>query len=83
MTEPTSYIILRRDDTAGKQIGDILTWTVVGRSEARSAHEAIRSVVTTLRDGKTGTFAAVPARSWKPFTVTAETQVILKLEQPT
>jgi hypothetical protein len=83
MADPTAYIVLRRDDEEGKQVGDMLKWTVVGRANTGSPTGAIREVATRLIDGNSGTFAAVPARSWKPVTVRAEQTVTLKIEQAT
>lgn len=73
MTEPTSYIILLLENDG--------SWTSLGYVNARNATDAIRKLATATNTPHT--YVAVPARSWKPFTVTAETQVILKLEQPT
>lgn len=67
---PTDYIVLSRDtsrDTSGY-------WTQEKTVQARSAEAAIRQL------GTEGTYVAVPARSWKPVTVKAETQTVLRLE---
>lgn len=63
----TEYVVLVRGPEA--------SWTDSATVKARSAEQAIRSV------GKEGTFVAIPARSWKPVTVKAETTTVLKLEE--
>jgi N-dimethylarginine dimethylaminohydrolase len=77
----TTYIVLRREDADGKEIGDVLAWVVVGRSDAKSTQAAIRDIATNLLEGKSGLFAAVPARSWKPVQVQSVQTTTLKLEQ--
>jgi hypothetical protein len=57
-------------------------WESLGLAEGRSANEAIRTRLNTLEQAPAGKYVAVPARSWKPVTVTTETKTILKLEQP-
>lgn len=59
-------------------------WTRVGEVEATSAEAAIRTHAENIStDGTTldgsGTYVAIPARSWKPTTVTVETKTTLKL----
>lgn len=66
--ETTDYIILSRDNSS--------YWQQEKTVQARSAEAAVRQL------GKEGTYVAVPARSWKPVTVTAETQTVLRLETP-
>lgn len=66
----TDYVILRRDDNG--------FWKMYADSaSARSADGAIRAI------GKEGTFVAIPARSFKPVTVKAETKTVLKLGEAT
>jgi hypothetical protein len=71
----TTYTVLQRvSDTESP----VAAWRVVSNDvQAPSAEFAIRS---TIDDA--GTYVAVPARSWKPVTVTTETKTVLKLEQP-
>jgi hypothetical protein len=57
-------------------------WESLGLAEGRSANEAIRARLDTLENPPGGKYVAVPARSWKPVTVTTETKTVLKLEQP-
>lgn len=45
--------------------------------QARSAEDALR------RHGQHGTFVAIPARSWKPVTVTAKQTTTLDLKPAT
>jgi hypothetical protein len=66
----TTYIVLRELDNGHD-------WEHSWSVDAGSASEAIRKAVT-----ESGTYVAVPARSWKPVAVTTETRTILKLEQP-
>jgi hypothetical protein len=76
----TTYIVLRNIDTTGSP-----AWSWVADSKASTAERAIREVVQLVSDGggsKDGSYIAVPARSWKPVTVTTETKTVLKLEQP-
>jgi hypothetical protein len=69
----TTYIVLRQPPgTGGPDI-----WEDYAAVDASSATDAIKKVAD---DG--GKYVAVPARSWKPVTVTTETRTILKLEQP-
>jgi hypothetical protein len=65
----TPYIVLKHDTED--------TWLVHNSVDAPSATAAIRQVA-----GGSGTYVAVPIRSWAPVTVTTETRTILKLEQP-
>lgn len=67
--EATDYIMLKRDASG--------FWTQEKTVQARSAEAAVRQL------GKEGTYVAVPARSWKPVTVKAETQTVLRLEAAT
>jgi hypothetical protein len=78
----TTYIVLRRDDEDGKEIGDMLKWTVVGRYDAKSADTALRAIATNLLDGKAGIFVATPERSWRPVTVRTETTTTIRLDTP-
>jgi hypothetical protein len=65
----TTYIVLHQASHD--------TWTFHDSAEASSADAALRKSI-----GEPGTYVAVPARSWKPVTVTTETRTVLKLEQP-
>jgi hypothetical protein len=69
----TTYVVLRSVDSG--------VWTEVGHANASTAEAAIRKTVTALNPAD-GSYVATPQRSWKPLTVTATTQTILKLEQP-
>jgi hypothetical protein len=71
----TTYIVLQQHTEAGSPV---TLWSVQDASvPASSPAAAIRA---TADDN--GVYVAVPARSWKPVTVTTETRTILKLEQP-
>jgi hypothetical protein len=73
----TTYIVLRKYQLPVEpDTGDDL-WDVLQTIEAASPSAAIRKVAVV-----DGTLVAVPARSWKPVTVTTETKTVLKLEQP-
>lgn len=63
----TEYVLLERDASS--------FWSYTTTVEARSAEAAIRSIEAA------GTYVAVPARSWKPVTVKAETTTVLRLEE--
>jgi hypothetical protein len=68
----TDYYILQRE-------ADLDAWHMIetGILHAPSAEAALRMA---LKDEPTaGTYVAIPARSWKPITVTAETQVVIRL----
>lgn len=65
----TDYIVLNRDNSG--------YWAQEKTVQARSAEAAIRQI------GKEGTYVAIPQRSWKPVTVRAETQTVLRLENTT
>jgi hypothetical protein len=73
----TTYIVLRHTNAAENTPGPP-HWEVENAAvEASSADAAIRKTITL-----NGRYVAVPARSWKPVTVTTETKTVLKLEQP-
>lgn len=70
----TSYVILERINVAAPGESGTDEYQVCETIEARAADQAIRSYVETLDEGaKSGTFVAVPARSWRPVTVTPKT----------
>jgi hypothetical protein len=76
-SDGTDYVIL-------EQIGDAAhppatDWAEFARETARSDSQAIRRALEGNTDG--GTFVAIPARSFKPVKVTAETKTTLKLEE--
>lgn len=65
------YLVLRKDDVPGD-------WAVVQTSSAKSAAAAVREVVGKLsKDQQDGIFVAIPARSWRPVTVSAKTETKL------
>lgn len=76
----TAYIVLRRDeDGGGIAVG---RWEALDtRETASSAEAAIRQALKDKPAVPLGTYVAVPARSWKPVTVKAETQTVLRLEE--
>ena len=65
-----SYIVLRLADGDWREHGP--------RQQARSAHAAIRQA---LDQEQSGTYVAIPARSFQPVTVTVQTQTVLKLQE--
>jgi hypothetical protein len=73
----TTYIILRRVSHPQDNPGAVEQWEATGTVEAGSTDSALRRAKP-----ENGHYVAVPARSWKPVTVTTETKTILKLEQP-
>lgn len=81
MAEPTSYIVLRAASAAA---GDQATagWIDVATVDATSSTAAIRHMAKK-NDVSSGTYVAVPARSWKPVKVAAVQTTVLKLEDVT
>lgn len=69
----TKYVVFKM-----QHVGDQETWQEGVTVEARSAKAAIQSA--TLNEHISGVFVAVPARSWKPVTVTVETKTTLKFQ---
>jgi hypothetical protein len=55
-------------------------WESLGLVDARSTAEAIRMRIQKDDNALAGTYVAVPARSWRPVTVTAETQTVIRLK---
>lgn len=78
---PTSYIVLRQTTHARTEPdGPTVAWRIENSNvPATSAEAAIRLACKTNSTPE-GTYVAVPARSWKPVTVKAETQTVLRLE---
>lgn len=75
----TEYVILANIDDGGPR------WQEVARVKARSASAAIREMVSVSANGllpedSGGTYVAVPARSWRPVTVTVETKTSLRFQ---
>jgi hypothetical protein len=64
-SDVTKYAVLHKHPADGD-------WTEIERVDATSADAAIRAVAAAT-DGS-GTFVAVPARSWRPKNVTLETK---------
>lgn len=87
---PTEYVVLRRIRAEFNQKNSSPTnlreqWEKVATVSARSAEGANRKAASKsppLDANPSGTpvLVAIPARSWKPVTVTAEVQTKLKLE---
>ena len=78
MSDPgTTYVILRHVDAANPY------WQEHGpRQQAVSAEAAIRKAITAATTPpypEDASFVAVPARSWKPLTVTVETTTRVKI----
>lgn len=72
---PTSYVILKKVVS-----GD--GYMVVNQGVlASSAEQAIRSQVLLIEGEKSGTFVAVPERSWRPTKVAPKTTVQLELTE--
>lgn len=71
----TAYVILRFNEATDE-------WSEYGdRVGSTSAQGAIRAHLTHRATDPTGTYVAVPARSWKPVTVQAVQTTTLKLEE--
>lgn len=85
----TAYIVLRRtrvaitrDNAAPSNVNE--QWEHVAKVLASSAEGAIRKAAERANDSAlpTPVLVAIPARSWKPLTVTAEQTTVLKLSSP-
>ncbi len=66
----TEYIILRLDTERPRALPDenpLQSWQKYGGTEATSPARALRNLNLAA-----GEYVAVPARSWKPLTVTVE-----------
>lgn len=71
MTEPAKkgYLVFARSA--------VETWEKIGSADQKSANAAIRAVVADLpEDQQTGTFVAVPARSWQPVALKPVTRFV-------
>jgi hypothetical protein len=68
--QETEYVILSRDEPAG-------SWKEQTKVKAQSSTSAIRKWIDGAPD-PSGTYIAVPARSWHPVTVETETQTRVK-----
>jgi hypothetical protein len=82
-----SYVVLQlvtteEHDEATQRDGVTQSWRDIGSVPARSAEAAIREVLAGDSEGS-GTYVAIPARSWKPVTVRAETTTTLRIEEAT
>lgn len=84
--EKTAYHVLKQtraplniSDTASASPGPTTpAYDLVAASiDANNAEHAIRVHAEKSQDS--GTFIAVPSRSWKPVPVTIETQTVIKL----
>ena len=69
----TRYVVLQHD-------GDDGSWGEIAAVSARSADAAVRDAIAGDAT-PTGTYVAVPQRSWKPVTVSAVQTTVLKLEE--
>lgn len=70
----TEYVVMsatRADETDS-------AWAEVGHFEARDARAAVAAYVSQNGVPKSGSFIAVPLRSFKPIKVDVETQTKLK-----
>lgn len=72
----TTYVVLRRDTPAG-------AWIDTGpRHTTRTTKQAIEQAVELRAEAGVATdgeYVAVPARSWRPVTVTVETKTTIRL----
>lgn len=72
----TEYLILKRKGEAGN------VWGVVNHASAKTAEAAVRQVVEKLAEAdRSGTFVAVPARNWRPVTVSPKVTTSLVIEE--
>lgn len=79
----TDYLVLKKLPTGDGSGRPDASWAEVATVQAHGATDAIRKTTKNPKesdlDGGLGTFVAVPARSWKPRTlsVKTETRVVL------
>jgi len=74
VSEGTEYVILKQTGQ-----GD---WSDGVTTTARSADQAVRETVSKLAESEqSGTYVAIPARSFKPVTVVKQTVTTLKIEE--
>jgi hypothetical protein len=71
----TEYVILEQ------LRGSPDTWVSVGKYTARDAAAAIREHAEDRAGVDHVVYVAIPARSWRPVTVTTETTTTLRLEE--
>lgn len=78
----TAYVILRRDPGTDSYANP---WREDGpHQQARSAKQAIRQALELRTESEvdvSGTYVAVPSRSWQPITAKVHTQTVLNLEE--
>jgi hypothetical protein len=72
----TSYHVLRLDPDSKPPTFQLAALNIT----AHNAEQAIRTHADKAGAGARGTYVAVPSRSWRPVTVSVETQTVLKLE---
>ena len=74
VSEGTDYVVLEQVARP-----EHIAWAEFARETARDAQSAIILALSGNKDG--GTFIAIAARSFKPYTVTPQTVTTLKLEE--
>lgn len=71
----TTYIVMAQIKTPDADRVDKIAWHRLAEADARGADAAIRAVVGALPESKrSGTFVAIPARSFKPVTVSEKVE---------
>lgn len=65
----TAYVVLRRNEAG--------YWSKVGEGTARSARVAVQQAVDA--ELEQGEYVAVPARSWRPVSVTVQTETKIRI----
>jgi hypothetical protein len=69
----TEYIVCRLIDATNLER--------IGTATAKTTNAAIREVVASEPGDGSGSYIAIPVRSWKPVKVTPQTVTTLKLEE--
>jgi hypothetical protein len=70
----TEYVVLRQ-----QPVDEGEAFHIVAYEKARSARAAIQTVVADTSVPENGHFVAVPARSWRPVSVTVQTETKIKI----
>jgi hypothetical protein len=82
MAEPTTYTVLREGSHPPIDGKDSPWFVYRSHTVAPNAEAAIRRACDG-DDLANGRYVAIPARSWKPVTVRAETTTTLRIEEAT
>lgn len=76
----TNYVVLRQVTKLDNNGGE---WRIEKSDVAAPHAEAAIRFACMNNEVHTGIYVAIPTRSWKPVTVTAEQTIVLKIEDAT